>query len=369
MNDKTELEKFLDSIIENIPDMIFVKDAAELRFVRFNRAGEDLLGFKKEDLMGKNDYDFFPKDQADFFTSRDRAVLDNKKLVDIPEEPIDTKFKGRRYLHTKKIPILDEAGKPLFLLGISEDITDRKKMEEDLRIIEELRAIDRMKSEFITIAGHQLRTPLSGMRWTMNLLLGGELGPLSADQKSFVQKAYETNNRMIGIVNDLLSADHITSNKLKYIFKPSDLGELIDRILPEMQAAAELKGVSIAADTKGLPKISADASKISVVLENLLENAVKYSKKGGVVRIRAAKKDKMLEVSVIDTGIGIPKEEQQRIFERFYRAANAIRVEPNGSGLGLYIVKSIVEKHGGKIGFDSKEDAGSAFWFTLPVVE
>src|SRR5690242_4958725 len=106
---------FLDSVVENIPNMIFVKDAKELRFVRFNKAGEDLLGFNRKDLIGKNDYDFFPKDQADFFISRDRAVLNQKVLVDIPEEPIDTKFKGKRVLHTKKIPILDEKGQPIYL--------------------------------------------------------------------------------------------------------------------------------------------------------------------------------------------------------------------------------------------------------------
>ena len=123
--------KFLNSIVENLPNMIFVKDAKELRFERFNKAGEKLLGISRKTMIGKNDYDFFPKSQADFFTGKDRAVLKSKKLFDIPEEPIDTK-NGKRYLHTKKIPILDENGRPAYLLGISEDITKRKKMEEAL---------------------------------------------------------------------------------------------------------------------------------------------------------------------------------------------------------------------------------------------
>jgi PAS domain S-box-containing protein len=123
----------LDSIIENIPNMIFLKDARELRFVRFNRAGEDLLGNFRDDLLGKNDYDFFPKEQADFFTEKDREVLHRKKVVDIPEEPIQTRNKGERILHTKKVPILNEKGEPEYLLGISEDITERKQAEEALR--------------------------------------------------------------------------------------------------------------------------------------------------------------------------------------------------------------------------------------------
>jgi len=123
---------FLDTILENIPNMIFVKDAGELRFVRFNKAGEDLLGYSRKDLIGKNDYDFFPKEQADFFTSNDRDVLNRGVLADIAEEPIQTKH-GQRFLHTKKIPIINEEGLPAYLLGISEDITERKRAEEMLR--------------------------------------------------------------------------------------------------------------------------------------------------------------------------------------------------------------------------------------------
>ena len=132
-----ESEAFLKAIVENIPDMIFVKDAEALRFVRFNKAGEELLGFSREELIGKNDYDFFPKEEADFFTEKDNAVLTSGALLDIPEEPIQVKNSGLKILRTKKIPLLDEKGKPKYLLGISEDITERRLAEKAQREIEE----------------------------------------------------------------------------------------------------------------------------------------------------------------------------------------------------------------------------------------
>ncbi len=124
--------RFLDSIVENIPNMIFLKDAEELRFVRFNRAGEKLLGFSRDDLMGKNDFDFFPEAEAQAFTDKDRQVLAAGGVHDIPEEPIHTAEQGQRWLHTMKIPIHDESGQPRYLLGISEDITERRRQQEML---------------------------------------------------------------------------------------------------------------------------------------------------------------------------------------------------------------------------------------------
>jgi two-component system, NarL family, sensor histidine kinase UhpB len=151
-------ELFFESIVENIPDMIFVKDAGELRFVRFNKAAEELLGRRREELIGKSDHELFPKDEADFFTGADRDVLKTCKVLDIPEEPILTKGKGLRHLRTKKIPILDETGQPLYLLGISEDITERKQAENQLqRSFELLRSL----SQRLDVVREQERTRIA----------------------------------------------------------------------------------------------------------------------------------------------------------------------------------------------------------------
>jgi PAS domain S-box-containing protein len=127
-----DTQAFLDSIIENVPNMVFVKEARDLRFVRLNRAGEELLGLSRDELVGKNDFDLFPKDEAEFFVAKDRAALETRTIVDVEEEPIQTKHKGRRLLHTKKVAILGSDGRPMFLLGISEDITERKAVETEL---------------------------------------------------------------------------------------------------------------------------------------------------------------------------------------------------------------------------------------------
>ncbi|WP_447977642.1 PAS domain S-box protein [Candidatus Nitrospira bockiana] len=155
----------LQAIVEHIPDMVFVKDAEHLRFIQVNKAAEDLLGYSRDELLGKSDYEFFPKPEADFFTVKDREVLARGELIDIPVEPIQTKWDGRRWLHTKKVPILDDAGKPQYLLGISEDITARRLAEEELRLHSEVLShmaegvlLVRVSDETIVYANRTLET-------------------------------------------------------------------------------------------------------------------------------------------------------------------------------------------------------------------
>ncbi|HOW96471.1 MAG TPA: CHASE4 domain-containing protein [Kiritimatiellia bacterium] len=161
-----ESHRFLDSIIENIPNMIFIKDARELRFVRFNRAGEDLLGTTREELIGRSDRDIFPKEQADFFIAKDREVLEGRKPLDIPEERLQTRRKGARILHTRKVPVLNERGEPEYMLGISEDITEWKRVDEQRRATEAemqrlLEAARKSRKALLSVVEDQKRTQAS----------------------------------------------------------------------------------------------------------------------------------------------------------------------------------------------------------------
>lgn len=237
------------------------------------------------------------------------------------------------------------------------------------RANERLRQLDEMKSNFISVAAHQLRTPLSGIKWTVNLLLNGDLGAMNTEQTTFLMKAYESNDRMVSLVNDMLGADRIESGKIHYRFEPLQLLDLVDNILFELLPQANAKGLTIrfANRPTALPKVRADAERMRAVFQNLLENSVKYSRPNGVVEIALSAERNEIMVSIKDDGIGIPKDQQKNIFERFFRATNAVKVENEGSGLGLFIVRSIVEKHGGRIWFESQENKGVTFHFTIPV--
>ncbi len=258
----------------------------------------------------------------------------------------------------------------------SEDSIQASKMliRRDLdlnRANDKLRELDEAKSNFISIVAHQLRTPLSSIKWTLNMILEDTLGSLTTEQRSFLMKCYESNERLIVLINDMLSADRVESGKLKYSMVPTSIFNLIDNILFEMTPMISKKKLKLTFEnrTDDIPHVLIDTEKMRAALQNLLENSVKYTPEGGALTIGFKHIESFVEVWVRDTGIGIPQEEQDRIFTRLFRARNAIKVETGGSGLGLFITKGIVEKHGGKIWFESKVGEGSTFSFSIPAVK
>lgn len=233
---------------------------------------------------------------------------------------------------------------------------------------EKLRQLDEIKSNFISIAAHQLRTPLSGIKWTLNMLLAGDMGDLNNDQKTFIMKTNESNNRMITLVNDMLDVDRIQSDKVHFGFRNMNIMDLLDNVLFEMNSQARDKNISIEFKNKiqNLPEVYIDPDSMRSAIQNIVDNAIKYTATNGKIIIDIEEAGDKLQVSVADNGIGIPEGEKNYIFDRFFRAQNAVKYQTNGSGLGLYISKMVVEKNGGRIWFESEPGKGTTVYFTVP---
>lgn len=234
--------------------------------------------------------------------------------------------------------------------------------------------VSRMKSELLTVAAHQLRTPLSGLKWMLRMILDGEMGALQSRQLESLEKGYQTNERMITLVNDLLSVARIEEGRFGYHFEPTNLQDLVASLVHSLKEIADTRGITLRVNADpDLPEISVDPEKMRLAIENLLSNAVRYSAPKGIITISlantpgTAKSPGAVTVSIEDRGIGIPKEEQRKIFQRFFRATNAQQASAEGSGLGLFITKNIIERHGGTITFTSEENKGSTFLFSLPI--
>lgn len=354
-------EVFLDSIIENIPNMLFVKDAEELRFVRFNKAGEELLGYPKKEMIGKNDYDFFPKEQADFFTAKDRDVLESGKMLDIPEELIQTKKKGERILHTKKIPITDESGKPLYLLGISEDITEKKKAADALeQRTRELARSNTDLEQFAYVASHDLQEPLRTVSSYVQLIERRYEDKLDNDAKEFIKFAVDGVNRMQNLISALLQYSRVSTRGQEPV--PTNIEDVINAVKQNLHEAIVESKATITADE--LPTLKADEAQMIQLFQNLIGNALKFKGEADPkIHISAKKQDSFWLFSVKDNGIGIEKENLERIFIIFQRLHT--RDEYKGTGIGLAVCKKIVERHGGKIWAESEEGKGTTFFFTI----
>lgn len=237
------------------------------------------------------------------------------------------------------------------------------------RANEKLQGMDQVKSDFISIVAHQLRTPLSGIKWTLSMLLAGDMGPLNNDQKTFLMKSFESNTRMITLVNDMLVADGIQSGRAHYGFKHIDIVDLMDNVLFEVNPLVSKRHLTVEYKNsyKNLPQAYVDPETMRAVLQNLLENAIKYTMEGGKIEIDVKEQPGSLLISIADNGIGVPEDQAHNLFGKFFRARNALKQETDGSGLGLYITKAIVEKNGGTIWFESVQGKGSTFYFTVPI--
>ena len=236
---------------------------------------------------------------------------------------------------------------------------------------ERLRELDKIKSEFLSIAAHQLRTPLSGVKWVLKLLIDGDAGHMRHEQRELIVKAYENNERMINLVNDMLDVDRLEAGRYRFSYRPTHLEDVLDNVLLTFTERMKNQNIKLnySRPKPILPLCMIDPEKVGEVFKNLIDNALKYTMKAGSINIEMNQNGKFVETKISDTGIGIPAEQVEKIFIRFYRGSNAKKFVADGSGLGLSIAKDIIERHGGHIWLESEVNKGSNFYFTVPIAK
>jgi signal transduction histidine kinase len=239
--------------------------------------------------------------------------------------------------------------------------------------------LDRAKTEFVSLASHQLRTPLSAINWYGELLLDGDAGKLNKTQHEYLVEIFEGNQRMIELVDSLLDVSRLEVGKLPTKPQDTSMGELVDSLEKELITSIKNKNLDFNKSVAELPPVNADPKQLRMVVQNLMSNAVKYTPAKGSVHV-TLRKATAADVkgaglrgdgpfaffSVKDSGYGIPKVQQSKIFGKLFRADNVRALDVEGTGLGLYIVKEVVEKMGGRVWFDSVESVGSTFFVILP---
>jgi signal transduction histidine kinase len=346
-------------LLESIGEGLIVIDAkGNINLI--NKPALHLLDLSADsDVIGKSihkAFDLYPQNGKHALTSAHRPELATLRTLKQRADILS--------FHKKE-------GKPLFIsIEANPVVLDEQPLGAIvvLRDVTHEREVDRMKTEFISLASHQLRTPLSAIKWYTEMLLSGDAGKLKGDQHDFAQNIYDSCERMIDLVGSLLNISRIESGRIIIDPKPTDLGELIGGIVTDLKAKVEERQQNLVISIhKDLPKINIDTHLIGQVYLNLLTNAIKYTPKGGEITVFVSRKDDNIISQVSDNGYGIPEAEQKKMFQKFFRAQNAVKVETDGTGLGLYLVKAIIESSGGKIWFKSAEGKGTTFWFSLPV--
>lgn len=236
-----------------------------------------------------------------------------------------------------------------------------------IKSFERIADASRAKSEFVSIVSHQLRSPLTAIKWQMELLLNKEKEPQS---KAYLETINDNNNRMIKLVNDLLEVNRIENNLL--VLQPTSISliDLTEKEIANYSLFARASNVALSfTPDKTLPAVYADDMRIRWVVENLMDNAIRYSKPQTTVAVAATRKGKSILWSITNHGVDISKVDARRLFQKFFRAENSVKLRTEGSGLGLFVAKSIVEASGGEIGYKSDNIDASTFWFTLPIIK
>jgi PAS domain S-box-containing protein len=367
INDISERKKFENQLeeanenlkkyklaVDNTSDHVIITDSEGV-IVYANKAAEKITGYKFEEMKGNTPRLWGGQMPLEFYKEMWKTIkYDKHSFVG---EVTNRRKSGELYQAVMSIsPILDDSGKLLYFVGIERDVTKE-------------RAIDKSKSEFVSLASHQLRTPLSAINWYTEMLLDEDVGKLNIKQKDYLGEIYHSSKRMADLVGSLLNVSRIELGTFAIEPKPTDITEILKSVVKELSHEIKKRHQKLVEQyDKKIGQLNIDQNLMRIVLQNLISNSVKYTPSKGSIKIEVHKIGNDVIISVADTGYGIPEHQQSRIFEKFFRADNIREVETDGTGLGLYIVKEIVEKSGGSIWFESKEGKGTKFYVSLPVV-
>lgn len=336
----------------------------EGRVILLNGAAEHMLGWKNKETLGKKfeevvkiggeENEIIPPEHSPV----SKVLRSHTSVSTTTTDPYRyTRRDGTTFPVAMTISKVSLQNSLLGLIIVFRDIT----IEKD---------IDRAKTEFVSLASHQLRTPLSTINWYAEMLLAGDAGKLNEEQKKYLEEVYKGNRRMVELVNALLNVSRLELGTFTVEPEPTDIAALARSVLDEQKPAIDMKKLTLKPSfPKDLPKITVDPKLLRMVFQNLVANSVKYTNEGGHIGIAVSsdKANNELHFTVSDSGIGIPKNQQKNIFAKLFRADNARESDADGTGLGLYIVKSIIEHSGGTIRFESEENKGTAFYVALPM--
>lgn len=354
----------ISAIITCMDEGLIVADIKGL-ITFINPATERLLEIKKEMAVGKDIEYITP-----LFIGRDcekRVAKEDRPLMRVIREgeSLVTTLADDYYF-------LSKLGKKIAVIVASSPLLKDDKIVGGLVTFRDVnieKRLDEAKNGFISIASHQMRTPLTSMRWFSEMLMAGDAGAINKEQKKFIETIHDGIERLIALLNLLLQIARVEAGRLKIEPIPVIFKNVIDGVVVALGPSirAKLQKIKIVLKPSDFPTIPMDQEVIWQVFLNLISNACRYAPDKGVITIMGEKKGNFVEFSVADKGIGIPKEAQDRIFNKFFRAENAVKAVPEGSGLGLSLVKSLVEGWGGKIWFKSAKGQGTTMYFTIPL--